>query len=96
MSQSPNTVTVKLLDKEYALSCPPGAEQGLIEAGEHLNAKMSDIANSGKLLGLERIAIMAALNLSYDNLNSTHSENESNEEIATLISTIDKTLAKFS
>lgn len=96
MSHAGNTVTVKLLEKEYTLSCPPGAEQGLIDAGKHLNQKMSDIAKSGKLLGIERIAIMAALNLSYDNLNSTEAENSSNDEISSLISTIDKTLSKFS
>jgi cell division protein ZapA len=91
-----NTLTVSLLDKEYTLSCPADAEAGLIAAAENLDSKMREIANSGKLLGMERIAVMAALNLSYDNLNSSKAEASSNDESKQLIEKIDETLAKFS
>ncbi|NRP10730.1 MULTISPECIES: cell division protein ZapA [unclassified Marinobacterium] len=91
-----NTLTVALLDKEYTLSCPAGAEAGLIAAAENLNEKMREISSSGKLLGMERIAVMAALNLSYDNLNSSKAEASSNDESKQLIDKIDATLAKFS
>ena len=91
-----NTLTVYLLNKEYALSCPAGAEAGLIAAAENLNEKMREMSSSGKLLGMERIAVMAALNLSYDNLNSSKAEASSNDESKQLIDKIDATLAKFS
>ncbi len=55
-----------------------------------------EISSSGKLLGMERIAVMAALNLSYDNLNSSKAEASSNDESKQLIDKIDATLAKFS
>ena len=95
MSQA-NTVTVSLLDKEYKLSCPPGEEQSLIDAANHLDKKMREISGSGKLLGLERIAVMAALNLSYENINGSKSQSSSNDEVAAMIDKIDAVLAKNS
>lgn len=60
----PKSVTVKLLNKDFQVSCPAGLEEQLQEASEYLDQKMKDIRHNGKVIGLERIAIMAALNLS--------------------------------
>ncbi|EXJ10537.1 MULTISPECIES: cell division protein ZapA [Nitrincola] len=60
------SVTVKLLDKEYTISCPDGAEAELLASADYLNEKMRDIRNTGKIVGLERIAVMAALNMSHE------------------------------
>lgn len=63
MSQT-KPVLVKLLNKDFQVSCPPGLEEQLEEAANYLDQKMRDIRHSGRVIGLERIAIMAALNLS--------------------------------
>jgi cell division protein ZapA len=68
MSRAP-TVTVEILDKEYQVACPPEQEAALSAAAKHLDQQMRDIRATGKVIGLERVAIMAALNLSYDLLN---------------------------
>ncbi|WP_417582378.1 cell division protein ZapA [Nitrincola sp.] len=60
------SVTVRLLDKEYTISCPDGAEAELLASADYLNDKMREIKNTGKIVGLERIAVMAALNMSHD------------------------------
>lgn len=60
------SVTVKLLDKEYTISCPDGAEAELLASADYLNDKMRDIRSTGKIVGLERIAVMAALNMSHE------------------------------
>jgi cell division protein ZapA len=65
MSRAP-TVTVEILDKEYQVACPPEQEHALTAAAKHLDQQMRDIRATGKVIGLERVAIMAALNLSYD------------------------------
>jgi cell division protein ZapA len=57
---------------------------------------MREISGSGKLLGLERIAVMAALNLSYENMNGSKSQSSSNDEVAAMIDKIDAVLAKNS
>ena len=60
------TVSVKLLDKEYAINCPDGAEAELIASADLLDSKMREIRDQAKLLGLERIAVMAGLNLAHE------------------------------
>ncbi len=62
----PNSVTVKILDKEYRVACPDGQEQSLIESARQLDEKMRGIRHSGKVIGMERIAVMAALNISHE------------------------------
>ncbi len=63
MSADPNRVTVKILEKEYHVSCPPQEPAALVDSAEYLNRKMREIRDSGKVIGLDRIAVMAALNI---------------------------------
>ncbi len=65
MSRTP-TVTVEILDKEYQVACPADQEVELLSAAQHLDQQMRDIRAAGKVIGLERVAIMAALNLSHE------------------------------
>jgi len=66
MSINQNTVTVNILDKDYKVACPPEAKAGLESAAKVLDEKMREIRLSGKVYGTERIAVMAALNLTHD------------------------------
>lgn len=61
----PVTVNLQILGKEYKLSCPPEERDGLLRAAEMLDQRMKAL-KSGGMIGLERIAVMAALNLGYD------------------------------
>ena len=65
MSKAKN-IAVQLLDKEYVIACPEESEHELLEAAQHLDKKLREIKSSGKIIGLERIAIMAALNISHE------------------------------
>lgn len=58
--------TVRLLDKEYAVACPPDARDALHDSARLLDGKMREIRDSGKIIGTERIAVMAALNLAHE------------------------------
>lgn len=61
------TVTVQLLGKEYKLSCPADERAGLMRAAQLLDEHMKRVKNSSaSVIGLERIAVMAALNLSFE------------------------------
>lgn len=66
-----NTVTVKILDKEYQVACPEEQEAELVVSAKYLNKQMRGIRDSGKVIGLERIAVMAALNISYELLQAS-------------------------
>lgn len=69
MANSPKTLELIILDREYRINCPPGAEEHLRDAARFLNEKMSEIKNassaSGKVLGTDRIAVIAALNIAH-------------------------------
>jgi cell division protein ZapA len=67
----PNTVTVKILDKDYQVACPAEQEAELVVSAKYLDKQMRGIRNSGKVIGLERIAVMAALNISYELLQAS-------------------------
>ena len=67
---SSKAVDVKILGREFTISCAEEEREGLLSAVSYLNKKMSEISDSGKVIGVERIAIMAALNLSHELLNT--------------------------
>jgi cell division protein ZapA len=63
-------VDVNIMGRDFTVSCTDEERPGLINAVNFLDKKMRDIRDSGKVVGVERIAIMAALNLSHELLNS--------------------------
>jgi len=66
-----STVTVKILDKEYQIACPEHQQAELVVSASYLDNQMRNIRNTGKVIGLERIAVMAALNISHELLKAS-------------------------
>ena len=64
------SVDVSILGREFTVSCTDEERQGLMDAVNYLDTKMHEIRDSGKVVGVERIAIMTALNLSHEILNT--------------------------
>jgi cell division protein ZapA len=58
-----NRVSIRILEKEYHVACPAEERRALLDSAEFLNRKMREIRDSGKVVGLDRIAVMAALNI---------------------------------
>ncbi len=63
-------VNIRILEKEYQVACPPDERAALLDSAELLNARMREIRDSGRVVGLERIAVMAALNIANDLIRS--------------------------
>jgi cell division protein ZapA len=63
-------VNIRILEKDYQISCPASERGALVDSAELLNAKMREIRDTGKVIGLDRIAVMAALNMANDLLRS--------------------------
>jgi cell division protein ZapA len=61
-------VSIRILEKEYHVACPPEERRALIDSAELLNSRMREIRDSGKVVGLDRIAVMAALNITNEYL----------------------------
>ena len=63
-------VDVNIMGRDFTVSCTDEERPGLINAVNFLDKKMRDIRDNGKVVGAERIAIMTALNLAHEFLNS--------------------------
>lgn len=63
MKETSDAATVTILGKEFMVACPESERPALYAAARLLDAKMREIQTSGKVIGTERCAIMAALNI---------------------------------
>ena len=59
-------LTVSLLGREFRVACPEGEEKQLLASADYLNRKLKEVRDTGKVVGNERIAIMAALNIAHE------------------------------
>lgn len=66
MSRQRKPVVVSILGKEYRIGCEPDEEEALIRAARYLDVRMKEIRATGRVIGTERIAVMAALNLAHE------------------------------
>ncbi len=66
MSTEAKPMRVNILDKEYLVACPEGEREALFASAELLTQKMKEIRDSGKIVGADRIAVMAALNMAHE------------------------------
>lgn len=64
------TLQIAIMGREFRVACAEHEEAGLLEAVDYLNQRMEEIRDAGKVVGLERIAIMAALNITHEMLSS--------------------------
>lgn len=93
-NDSGQKVAIRIMDKEYLVGCPEGAEAELFNAADYLDKKMREIRDAGKVLGLERVAVMTALNLSHELLKSkVEGQEKLGERINKLNQKIDNSLA---
>ncbi len=70
MSTDAKGLQINIMGREFRVACPDNEQKGLLEAVDYLNKKMNEIRDAGKIVGLERIAIMAALNIAHELLST--------------------------
>ena len=61
-----STLDVTILDREFRIACPKDEQAELMESVAYLDKKMREIRDLGKVVTVERIAIMAALNIAHE------------------------------
>jgi cell division protein ZapA len=97
-SREPARVSVRILEKEYVMVCPYEERAALLDSAEFLNARMREVRDSGKVVGLDRIAVMVALNLAneYMRLKARESklEGEASGRVKNLRERVETQLAK--
>jgi cell division protein ZapA len=65
-SDAAKTIEVTLLGRTYRVACGDGEREALMQAVAYLDGKMNEIRKNGKVMGAERIAVMAALNVAHE------------------------------
>ena len=91
MSAETIPVTFNILDKQYQVACKPEEQEQLLSTVNFLDRKMREIRHSGKVVGTERIAVMAALNIAHELLqNQQHGKG--NEAASTRIRSMQQRL----
>ena len=66
MTNSTDTVTVNILDREFKIKCPEDKVAELKKAASYLNSKMQEVHHGNKLITIDRVAITAALNIAHE------------------------------
>lgn len=66
MSGTSEVVSIRLLDREYTVGCEPGERDSLLAAAKLLDSKMREVRGNNRMAALDRVAVLAALNLAHD------------------------------
>lgn len=74
-------VSVRILDRDYFVACSPEERSDLLDAAEHLSDRMREIRDSGRIVGVDRIAVMAALNLANEVLKLRQRDRRTDSEL---------------
>lgn len=75
-------ISVRILEKEYLVACPMEERSALLDSAEFLNGKMREIRDTGKIVGHDRIAVIAALNLANELLKLQEQTRRSEGEVS--------------
>jgi cell division protein ZapA len=70
MSRDSKGIDINILGREFRVACPEDEQETLLSAATYLDKKMREIRDQGKVIGVERIAVMAALNMAYELLST--------------------------
>lgn len=75
-------VNVRIADREYTVACEPHEREGLIEAARLLDGRMREIRAANRMAGIDRIAVLAALNLAHELSQTRRTDDRDQREIA--------------
>ena len=87
-------ITVNILDRDYQIACKPDEKELLLASARFLDQKMREIRDRGNVIGIDRIAVMAALNIAHDFLQLKPIEEEQ-RAIAGRISALKRTISEI-
>jgi len=89
---STNTVTVTILDRDYQVNCNAEERESLLNSARYLNDRMREIKAGGSVIGLERIAVMAALNITHELLQEGSEKGANNVQLKRLSDKISRAM----
>lgn len=85
-------VSIRLLDREYTVGCEPDERDSLMAAAKLLDSRMREIRGSNRLAALDRVAVLAALNLAHELHQLRHEDEGRDRELARTLDAIHRKL----
>lgn len=85
-------VEVRLLDREYLVACKPEEREGLLAAAQMLDQRMREIRSGNRMAGIDRIAVLAALNLAHELLQLKGSAGDRDRELTRTLGELNRRL----
>ena len=79
---TPEKISINILNQSYQVACPLEQRDDLISSAKHLDQQMSQLKASNKSTSIERLAIMAALNIAHELLLETRKKEKQNSKIS--------------
>jgi cell division protein ZapA len=90
----PAKVSIRILDKDYFIACPQEERSALLDAAEFLNTRMREVRDGGKIMGLDRVAVMVALNLANELLQLKHRDVKAENEVVKRVHAVRERIEK--
>ena len=87
-------ISISILDKDYKVACPTGEQPALLASAKYLDSKMREVRDSGNLMGAERVAVITALNITNDLLNSNQVGKVLGEELPPRLKNLETKISK--
>lgn len=75
-------VSLRLIDRDFLIACPPEEREGLLEAASFLDRKMRDLRSHAKTPGFDRLAVLAAISITHEYLQLQKRANTANHNVA--------------
>jgi cell division protein ZapA len=82
MSDAVKPVKIMIMDKEFLVACPDDEQAALMRSADYLNDKMKEVQRNGKVIGMDRITIMASLNMAHELLKQQENEADLDQSVS--------------
>ncbi len=92
MSDNAIPVTVRIADKEYKISCPEGEHESLLASARRVSSDIKTMRENSKALGSEKIAVIVALNIAHELINTESSSNNDNSYVSEHLESIQQSI----
>ena len=92
MSGTTEPVGVRVLDREYTVGVQPGERDGLLAAARLLESRMLEIRGNNRMVALDRLAVLAALNLAHELQQLRQQHQDQQRELAVTLETLNRRL----
>ncbi len=95
MSGNPEAVNIRILDREYTVGVEPGERDSLLAAARLLDAKMREVRGSNRMAAVDRVAVLAALNLAHELQQVREDRERESREVVRALGDLNRRLDAF-